>query len=420
MRWFFAIIKHWGFLPVLLFLGLFAASCSSGGEAQAGAFPPPLVEVGKATSDLVREESDYMARFESRKSVTLSPRVGGIIRSINTMSGNAVGGGQVLIRIEASQQEAAVRSAAVGIESRTRGIDQARSQLTALEADKIARESNVKLAKIQLDRTRSLQGKGVVSRQELDIAENNHETAVASLAAINAQIKTQKATIAQTQDEAKQAEAMLSEQKAQLRYYDISAPFAGVVGDIPVKVGDYVSPSTQLLTITVNQPMEAYIYVPVEKSTKLRDGMLVELVSPDGRDLGPSRVFFVAPGAEGQDQTVLIKAEYANSDGRIKVGEWGRARIVWSQDSGLWVPATAITRLASQEFVFLAKQENGQWSAHQVPVKLGNPTNSSFPVLEGITAEDEVIISGTQNLFDKMPINIKGRTDQQQQQQGAQ
>lgn len=350
-----------------------------------------------------------MARFESRKSVTLSPRVGGIIRSINTTSGNAVGGGQVLIRIEASQQEAAVRSAAAGIESRSRVTDQARSQLASLEAEKIARESNVRLAKIQLDRTQSLQSKGVVSRQELDIAENNHQTAVASLGATNAQIQAQKASIAQSQNDAKQAGAMLSEQQAQLRYYDISAPFSGVVGDIPVKVGDYVSPTTQLMTITVNQPMEAYIYVPVEKSPKLRMGMPVELVAPDGRDLGPSRVFFVAPGAEGSDQTILIKAEYANSDGRIRVGEWGQARVVWSQDSGLWIPATAVTQLAGQNFVFLAKQENGQWSAHQIPVTLGEPTNSSYPVIEGITAEDEVIITGTQNLFDKMPITVKGR-----------
>ena len=198
----FAILKQWFVLPVLFVPVLFTVSCSSGGEAQASAFPPPLVEVGKAASDLVREESDYMARFESRKSVTLSPRVGGIIRSINTVSGNAVGGGQVLIRIEASQQEAAVRSAAVGIESRSRVIDQARSQLASLEADKIARESNLKLAKIQLDRTRSLQGKGVVSRQELDIAENNHQTAIASLGAINAQIQAQKATIGQSQNDA--------------------------------------------------------------------------------------------------------------------------------------------------------------------------------------------------------------------------
>ena len=414
----FAILNNSKILLVLLIPAILASSCSSGADAQAGGFPPPLVEVGKATSDLVREESEYIARFESRKSVTLSPRVGGIIRSINTTSGSSVGGGQVLIRIEASQQEAAVRSAAAGIESRSRGVDQARSQLASLEADKIARESNVKLAKIQLERTRSLQSKGVVSRQELDIAENNYQTAISSLGAINAQIQSQKATIAQSQNDAKQANAILSEQQAELRYYDISAPFMGVVGDIPVKVGDYVSPTTQLMTITVNQPMEAYIYIPVEKSQKLRTGMPIELIAPDGRDLGQSRVFFVAPGAEGSDQTVLIKAEYPNSDGRVKVGEWGRAKIIWSQDSGLWVPATAITRLASQEFVFLAKQENGQWTAHQVPVKLGNPTNSAFPVLEGITAEDEVIISGTQNLFDKMPVAIKGRTEQQQ--QGAQ
>jgi multidrug efflux pump subunit AcrA (membrane-fusion protein) len=326
-----------------------------------------------------------------------------------------VGGGQVLIRIEASQQEAAVRSASAGIESRSRIVDQARSQLASLEADKISRDSNLKLAKIQLDRVRTLQNQGVLSRQELDIAENNYQTAISSLGAINAQIQSQKATIAQAQTDTRQASAALSEQQAQLRYYDISAPFAGVVGDIPVKVGDYVSPSTQLMTITVNQPLEAYIYIPVEKSSKLRTGMPVELIAPDGRELGPSRVFFVAPGAEGDDQTILIKAEYANSDGRVRVGESGQARIVWSQDSGLWIPATAVTQLAGQNFLFLAKQENGQWSAHQTPVKLGQPTNSKYPVIDGITPEDEIVLTGTQNLFDKMPITIKGRNEQPQQ-----
>jgi multidrug efflux pump subunit AcrA (membrane-fusion protein) len=413
------IWKSWGYLSILLVPVIFSVSCSSGSNATPGGFPPPLVEVSKASSDLVREESEYIARFESRKSVTLSPRVGGLVRAINTTSGNVVGNGQVLIRIEASQQEAAVRSAASGSESRSRVIDQARSQLESLESEKISRESNLKLAKIQLERTRSLLSNGVVSRQDLDIAENAYQTAVASLGAINGQIRSQKASIAQAQNDAKQAGEMLSEQRAQLRYYDISAPFAGVVGDIPVKVGDYVSPATQLMTITVNQPLEAYIFIPVEKSSKLRTGMSVELLAPDGKELGPSRVFFVAPGAEGGAQTILVKAEYANADGRIRVGESGQARIVWAQDSGLWIPATAVSQLAGQNFVFVARQENGQWSAHQVPVKLGEPTNNKYPVIEGITAEDEVVVAGGQNLVDKMPIAIKGRNDQPQQQQGA-
>ena len=417
---FLSIIGKLKYLSVVLAPIFFAAACSSGGDSQAGAFPPPLVEVGKPTSDLVRDETEYIARFESRKSVTLSPRVGGIIRSINTASGSLVGGGQVLIKIEASQQEAAVRSAVAGTESRSRAVDQARSQLGALEMEKISRESNLKLAKIQLERTRTLQSQGVVSRQELDIAENAHQTAVASLGAINAQIRSQKATIAQTQNDVRQAGEELNEQRAQLRYYDISAPFTGIVGDIPVKVGDYVSPTTELMKVTVNQPLEAYIYVPVEKSSRLRIGMPVELIGPDGRELGPSRTTFVAPGAQGSDQTILVKAEYPNSDGLIRVGETGQARIVWSTNSGLWVPATAVTQLAGQNFVFLAKQDNGKWTAHQVPVNLGQPTNDKYPVIDGITAEDDVILTGTQNLFDKMPITIKGLTDQQPQQPGVQ
>lgn len=416
---YFMIFKRWTYLSVLLIPILFTVSCSKGSNAQQGGFPPPVVEVGKATSDLVREESKYIARFESRKSVTLSPRVGGIIRSINTTSGNVVGDGQVLVRIEASQQEAAVRSAAAGTESRSRVIDQARSQLASLESEKISRESNLRLAKIQLERTRSLQSQGVLSRQDLDIAENTYQTAVSSLGAINGQIQSQKAVIAQTQNDANQAREVLSEQRAQLRYFDVAAPFAGVVGNIPVKVGDYVSPSTQLMTITVNQPLEAFIFVPVEKSAKLHAGMSVELIAPDGKELGPNSIFFVAPGAEGGDQTILVKAEYPNADGRIRVGEMGQARIVWSQDAGLWIPATAVTQVAGQNFVFLAKQENGQWTARQIPVKLGEPTNSKYPVIEGITAADELVIAGGQNLFDKMPITIRGRNDQSPQQQGA-
>jgi len=409
------LLNKWLWLLCLLIALIFTTSCSSASNGQAGGFPAPLVEVGRATSDLVRDESQYNARFESRKSVTLSPRVGGIIRSINTSSGDAVGGGQILIRIEASEQQASVRSAAAGIESRARGVDQARSQLASLEAEKISRDSNLKLSKIKLDRTRTLHEKGVVSREELDIAENIYQTAGSSMGAINAQIQSQKAAIAQAQTDAKQAGAMLSEQQAQLGYFDVAAPFAGVVGDIPVKVGDYVSTTTQLLTITVNQPIEAYIFVPVEKSSRLRIGMPVDLVAPDGRELGPSRIFFIAPGAEGGDQTILIKAEYPNSDGRVRVGEFGNARIVWSQDSGLWVPATAVTQLAGQNFLFVAKQENGKWIANQIPVKLGEPTNSKYPVIEGVTSEDDVIINGTQNLFDKSPISIKGRDDQQPQ-----
>ena len=127
----------------LLGIGLTAACSSTGGAESPAGMPPTVVEVAKPTSDTVREESRYMARVESRKSITLSPRVGGIVKSIEASSGQPVKGGQILIRIEASQQEAAVRSASAGIESKSTTIEQARASLLSLEADRIARESNV-------------------------------------------------------------------------------------------------------------------------------------------------------------------------------------------------------------------------------------------------------------------------------------
>lgn len=398
--------------PNLIRLTLLASALATlaGCGPRAGAppeFPPAVVEVAKASTDVVPDESQYIARFESRKSLTLSPRVGGIVRAIETSSGSLVPEGKVLLRIEASQQEAAVRSAAAGAESRSTDIDQARAQLASLEAEKLKRESDLKLAKVQLDRAQTLQRNGVVSRQDLDVAQASYETATSAVRAIGAQIEAQKAAIRQAQNDAKQAGEQLAEQKAQLRFYDISAPFTGVVGDIPVKVGDYVSPTSQLMTITVNQPLEAYVYVPVEKSASLRTGMPVRLASPDGQDLGEGSVSFVAPAAEGADQTILIKVEYANGEGRVRAGELGQARIAWSRDAGLWVPATAVTQLAGQQFVFVARTENGRLTARQIPVTLGEPTNSRYPVIEGITANDDLIVAGTQSLFDNAPITIK-------------
>lgn len=400
------LFRRYSILIFLLTVVL-SAACSQKTAQKENNSAETLVEVSQPSSNLVREENEYLARFESRKSVTLSPRVDGQITAINAVSGDRVNAGQVLVKIEAARQEATVRSAQVQTESRRRAIDRAKSQISSLQADQTGRESNLKLAKIQLERTRSLQAKGVVSRQELDEAENNYQTAVANLSAANSRVQAQKAEIAQFQEDAKQADEMLSEEQAQLQYYEIIAPFGGVVGDIPVKVGDYVSPTTSLLTVTVNQPLEVYISIPVEKAAKLRVGLPLELIAPNGEELGTSRAFFVAPGAEGSEQTILLKAIYQNSARKIRVGEWGRARIVWSQDSGLWIPAKAVYRLAGQEFLFVAKRENERWVARQIPVRLGEPNNEVYPVIEGLRADDSVIVSGIQNLSDGAAVSIK-------------
>ena len=97
-------------------------------------------------------------------------------------------------------------------------------------------------------------------------------------------------------------------QEEQLAYYTIRAPFDGVVGDIPVHVGDYVSPTTMLTTVDENKDLEAYIYVPTERASQIRMGLEVDLMDTSDKLLEKTKIDFVSPQVDSTLQGILVKA----------------------------------------------------------------------------------------------------------------
>ena len=97
-------------------------------------------------------------------------------------------------------------------------------------------------------------------------------------------------------------------QEEQLAYYTVRAPFDGVVGDIPVHVGDYVSSSTMLTTVDENKDLEAYIYVPTERASQIRMGLEVDLLDTNGKILEKSKIDFISPQVDNTLQGILAKA----------------------------------------------------------------------------------------------------------------
>ena len=138
-----------------------------------------------------------------------------------------------------------------------------------------------------------------------------------------------------------------------MQYYKVLAPFSGVVGDIPVKVGDYVTTSTQLANLTQNQPLEVRISVPLERGTQLHKGLAVDLLNEQGNIIGRSQVFFIAPIINNTFQSILAKALYDNSDGELRSSQFIRARVIWNQHQGVLIPTTSISRIAGENFVFV-------------------------------------------------------------------
>ena len=310
----------------------------------------------------VKDVSEYVATLRSRHSTTLSPQVEGQITHIFVKSGDRVKAGAALMQIDPLKQAASVVSQ---------------------EAQHEAKRAAVRYSAQQLERTRQLYSEGVTSKQNLDEAQSGYDTAVAELKALEAQLK---------------------EQQVQLQYYKVLAPTDGIVGDIPVHVGDRVATSTVLTTVDSVGALEAYVDVPVERSRSLAMGRKVELTDSQGTLLAEGRISFISPRVNAEAQTVLVKATVDNSKGTLRTDQFIRARIIWGSQPGITVPVLSVARISGQPFVFVAEGDEKSMVAKQRRVQLGEIVGNDYIVLDGLKAGDRLILSGLQNLADGMAV----------------
>jgi RND family efflux transporter MFP subunit len=341
-------------------------SCRSSGEAAArppaGAGAPVTVVMAVLQPKPVDRTSEYVATLRSRQTSAISPQVEGIVTRILVRSGQRVAAGAALAQVDPLKQEASVSSN---------------------EATRAAQDAQLRLAREELQRQKALFEQGLVSRQALDQANTAVDTAAASLTALQARER---------------------ESRVELQYYRVTAPAAGVVGDIPVRVGDRVTTSTVITTISDNAGLEAYIYVPIERAQDLKLGMPVRLVSALGEVLAVTRVDFVSPEVDDRTQGVLAKAQVPSDKG-FRNEQFARAQIVWSSDPGLTVPVVAVTRINGQYFAYVAERgEKGGFVARQRLVRLRPLTGAEYLIESGLEPGDRLIVSGIQKITDGVPV----------------
>jgi RND family efflux transporter MFP subunit len=348
----------------VVILGLTMGACQSSQSAgPPPAMPPTPVTLAVARVVPVEDATEYVATLKSLRSTTVQPQVDGQITQIHVVSGRRVSQGAPLAQIDARRQQAAVSSQ---------------------EAELAAREAAVTFARQQAQRANELLAAGAISKQEQEQAATALETAEANLKALQAQVQ---------------------QQRVQLRFFTVAAPTAGVVGDIPVRVGSVVTTQTVLTTIDQNDMLEVYVEVPVERGPSLRNGLPIQIVSSDGsQPLATSSVGFISPHVDDQTQSILVKGQVRNAGGSLRASQYVRARIVWKTTDALVVPVTATVRISGQFFAFVAEDAGGKMVAKQRAIKVGPIVGETYPVLEGIKAGERVVTSGAQKLADGMPI----------------
>lgn len=355
---------------LVLGLGLSLPGCgkSSANAPSAGPAAMP-VQVRIATSAKIPETTEYLSILKSRHSAVINPQVEGQVTKILVKSGDRVTIGTPLLQIDPLKQEATVGGQ---------------------EASRMAQEANVRYARISLDRAKKLHDAGVISKQDLDNAQTGYDAAVAQLKALDEQV---------------------NQQKVELRYYRVSAPMDGIVGDIPVRVGDRVTVATLLTTVDEPGPLEAYVYVPAEKARNLKVGLPVRLSDGAGNLVSDTEVIFVSPQVDTDTQTVLVKAAVQKPKSKVRIAQQVRAQITWGVREGPVIPVLAVQRINGEFFAFVAVNEGKGPVARQRVVKLGDTVGNDFAVLDGLQPGDHIIVSGTQFLQDGMPVSEQIQND---------
>jgi len=403
------MIRFYILLIAILIVPVLSACAGAGPGGGGFARPAVSVKVTPAHSGVITESTIYTGTAKSRHSVSLTPQIDGQVTKILVQAGNTVRKGTPMIEISPEKQQASVKSFEAATDSTQQDLSSARATLHALESQKIERVSNLKLSITNRDRYATLSASGAVSKMEYDQRVNTCEAAKAEVDSVDAQIASQKATISKIERQVKESNSNLKQQQVQLQYYTMRAPFDGVVGDIPVKLGNYVNTSTVLTTVTQNNPLEIYVEVPVEHSQDIKLNTAIELLDQRDKLIGTSSVFFIAPNVSPDSQTVLVKAKFDNAQGKLRSDQLLKARVVWQRRQGVTVPTEAVSHQSGEDFLFIADAgtgTGGKLTAKQIPVKLGDIEGSSYQVIAGVKPGDKVIVSGVQNLADKTPISI--------------
>jgi RND family efflux transporter MFP subunit len=347
---------------------LVAIVAAGGCQSKQSAAPPPAmpptpVAMTVARVAPVEDATEYVATLKSLRSTTVQPQVDGQITQIQVVSGQRVAQGAPLMQIDPRRQQAAVSSQ---------------------QAELAARQAAVDLARQQAQRATDLLAAGAISKQEQEQAAAALQTAEANLQSLQAQVQ---------------------QQQVQLRYFTVAAPTAGVVGDVPVRVGNVVTSQTVLTTIDQNDTLEIHIDVPVERGPSLRNGLPIQILTNDGsQKLATSAIGFISPHVDDQTQSILVKGTVRNADGSLRASQYVRARIVWKTSDALVVPVTAVLRINGQFFVFVADEAGGKTIAKQRAIKVGPIVGENYPVVDGIKAGERVVTSGAQKLADGAPI----------------
>ncbi len=333
-------------------VGLFGSSAPNQAAAGApGEMPPMPVDVDTARRGSVVDAVRATGRIEAVQAVELRPDEQGRVVELLFQEGQPVAAGEPLVRVD----DAMLR---------------AQAERAAADRD---------LARQQLDRVRRLRAQNAAAPADLERAEAAARSGEAALAVLQLQIER---TV-------------------------VRAPFAGVVGQRFVSVGDYVTSATALLALHTTDPQRAVIEVPERHAGHLRRGQPISFTVA----AHPEREFravvdFIDPVVQSQSRTIVVKARAPNPGGLLSAGMFIEARLALAtRPSAVVVPEDAVQPLRTANVVWAVVDGK----ASRRVVELGPRSQGTVEVVSGILPGELVVVGGLERMAEGMAVAPRPR-----------
>lgn len=322
--------------------------------ANATALAAPALATAAVQSARAGGTTGYDGVVEAVRQTVIAAQVAGAVTALDVRAGDRVQAGQVLARLDA---RAADQNAAAG------------------DAQVRAANASLDMAAKDFERQQQLFGKNYISQAALERAESQFKAAQAQVAAQRAQAGAT---------------------RTQSGFFVVKAPYAGIVSDVPISLGDMAMPGRALLTLY--DPLALRVSVAVPQSAQFDGGAVKVQVKvqfpglPGAREWAvPSRVSLL-PGADPGTHTQQLRLDLPAGLAGLSPGMFARVWLPVSgegRDARLYAPVAAVVRRAEMTAVYVVDAA-GRPVLRQV--RLGAASGDVIEILSGVSASERVAL----------------------------
>ncbi len=355
-------------------MGVVALAAVVGGLTSCGGEMPQVEQTSYETVTIKKEDitvpMKFSAKLKGETDVTITPQVSGQLTRICVTEGDQVKKGQVLFIID--QRDAQLE------------LESAQANLQAA----LAQEAS---AKIEYESNKNLYEKKIVSKYTLDTSENSYNQAKASVAQYRAQV---------------------NRAKVNLGYCTITAPVTGSIGEISVRAGDQVSPSTYLTTVSGNANMDAEFSLPETiLSMMLSEGFttdptvlaklspVISFIMKNGTEYDHKGKITRATGmVNASTGTISLKATFPNPKGQLYSGMQGNIVIPLQEQGVMVIPQEAVVKLQDKQQVYKVQPDS---TATAIEVTTQDIYDGEhYIALTGLNEGDKIVTVGANNVHE--------------------